>query len=58
MKEAEVYAALAGIFGECFDDATIVLWPETSARDIAGWDSAKEASIIYRAVSAGLGLIV
>ena len=46
MREAKVYAALTAIFGECFGDATIVLRSETSARDIAGWDSAKMVFLI------------
>jgi acyl carrier protein len=46
MKGAELYAALTGIFRECFDDGSIVLAPRTSARDIAGWDSAKMVYLI------------
>jgi len=46
MTEAEVYATLTAMFCDFFGDPTIVLRPETSARDIDGWDSAKMVSII------------
>jgi acyl carrier protein len=46
MSEAEIYQKLTAMFREFFDDSTIVLRPETSARDIDGWDSAKMVTII------------
>jgi acyl carrier protein len=46
MTEAEVYGSLTTMFRDFFDDPTIVLRPETAARDIEGWDSAKMVSII------------
>lgn len=46
MSEADVYAALTEIFRDCFDDDAIVLRAATSARDIAGWDSAKMVYLI------------
>jgi acyl carrier protein len=46
MSETEIYQKLTAMFREFFDDPTIVLRPETSARDIDGWDSAKMVTII------------
>ncbi len=46
MTEAEAYAALTGIFRECFSNEALVLKGTTSARDIAGWDSAKMVYLI------------
>jgi acyl carrier protein len=46
MNEAAVYRELTGIFRDLFDDPTIVLRAETSARDIEDWDSARMVSII------------
>jgi acyl carrier protein len=46
MTEPEVYAALTGIFRECFNDETLVLKGTTSARNIANWDSAKMVYLI------------
>ena len=46
MSEAEIYRRLTGIFHELFGDSSIVLTAETSARDIADWDSARMVSII------------
>ena len=46
MTEQEVYTRLTAMFRDFFDDPAIVLRPETVARDIEGWDSAKMVSII------------
>lgn len=46
MTEAEVYDKLTVIFREFFDDPALVLGPETSPRDIDGWDSAKTVAIL------------
>jgi acyl carrier protein len=46
VTEAEIYAALTGIFRDVFGDPAIVLSAETSARDIEDWDSARMVSII------------
>ena len=46
MKGSEILAALTGIFRAVLDDDTIVLKPETTARDIAGWDSMSNISIM------------
>jgi acyl carrier protein len=39
---------LQEIFRELFDDDNIVLTDETSARDIAGWDSLANVKLIVR----------
>jgi acyl carrier protein len=41
-----IYERLTSIFRGIFEDNTIVLQPETSASDIAGWDSFNNASLI------------
>ncbi|KIZ47876.1 MULTISPECIES: acyl carrier protein [Rhodopseudomonas] len=39
MNRAMIYETLTGIFRDVFDDETIILQPQTTAREIAGWDS-------------------
>ncbi len=39
MDEAQIYSRLAEIFEDVFDDDTIQLTPELSAKDVDGWDS-------------------
>ena len=46
MTEAEIYAALDEVFRDVFLRDDIVLTPELSARDVAGWDSFKQIDII------------
>jgi acyl carrier protein len=46
MPEAEIYAALEEIFQDVFLRDDITLKPETTAKDIAGWDSFKQIEII------------
>ena len=46
INDQEIYARLTAIFHEIFQDKTIVLHPETSESDIAGWDSFSNASLI------------
>lgn len=46
MTEEEIYAQLTEIFRDAFGDAAIELRPETTAADVAGWDSVKMISII------------
>jgi acyl carrier protein len=46
VNDAEIYAELTEIFHEAFDDDGIVLQPEMTAADIAGWDSVKMVTII------------
>jgi acyl carrier protein len=46
IADQEIYARLAPIFQQIFEDRTIILHPETSQADIAGWDSFSNASLI------------
>jgi acyl carrier protein len=39
MDKPQIYARLADIFEEVFDDDTIQVTPELSAKDVDGWDS-------------------
>jgi acyl carrier protein len=39
MDEAQIFSRLAEIFEDVFDDDTIKLTPELSAKDVDGWDS-------------------
>jgi len=45
MQEPEIYERLAQIFRDVFDDDSIVLTPETTAEDIAEWDSFNHMNI-------------
>jgi acyl carrier protein len=44
--EAEIYAALTGIFHDVFMREDLVLNPELTARQVPGWDSFKQIEII------------
>lgn len=46
MDSAEILKKLEAIFREILGDATLVLQPELTAADIAGWDSFNNASLI------------
>ena len=46
ITDQEIYCRLTGIFHEIFEDRTIVVRPETSEADIAGWDSFSNAALI------------
>jgi acyl carrier protein len=46
MQDAEITEGLTEIFHDLFGDDSIVLTPETSAKDIKGWDSIKHISLI------------
>jgi len=39
MDEPQIYARLAQIFEDVFDDDSVKLTPELSAKDVDGWDS-------------------
>jgi acyl carrier protein len=41
-----IYQKMTSIFRSLFEDNTIILRPETSESDIAGWDSFNNASLI------------
>jgi acyl carrier protein len=46
MDKTEIYAQLTDLFRELFSNDDIVLTPETSAKDIEGWDSFNHLSVI------------
>ncbi len=46
MTEAEIYATLTDLFHDVFSDDSLVLTPQTSADQVAGWDSVKMVTII------------
>lgn len=39
MDEPQIYARLAEIFRDVFDEDSIAVAPELSAKDVDGWDS-------------------
>jgi acyl carrier protein len=39
MNEDAIWQRLTAVFHDVFDDDSIVIGPETTARDIEGWDS-------------------
>jgi acyl carrier protein len=39
MDEPQIYARLAALFEDVFDDESIVLTPQLTAKDVSGWDS-------------------
>jgi acyl carrier protein len=39
MDDAAIYQRLSDIFHDIFDDDSIVVTPELSAKDVNGWDS-------------------
>ncbi len=46
MDTASIYRQLTDIFRDVFDDEGIVLTPDTTAADIADWDSANHVNLI------------
>jgi acyl carrier protein len=46
MAEADIYASLKNIFQDVFLRDDIVLTPQTTAKDVDGWDSFKQIEII------------
>jgi acyl carrier protein len=49
MQQPEIYAKLTDIFHDVFDDDSIVLRPEMSAKDLDGWDSFNNINLIVAA---------
>ena len=39
MNEDDIWQRLTGVFRDVFDDDSVVIRPETTAKDIEGWDS-------------------
>ncbi len=46
MGDAAIYDALNEIFRDAFADDSIALSSETTAKDVDGWDSAMQVSLI------------
>jgi acyl carrier protein len=46
MDEPTIYARLAEIFQDVFDEDSIELTPELSAKDVDGWDSLTHIRLI------------
>jgi acyl carrier protein len=46
MDDAQVYARLAEVFQNVFDEDDIELTPELSAKDVEGWDSLTHLRLI------------
>jgi acyl carrier protein len=46
MDEPEIYARMSHIFKNVFDEDSIELRPELSARDVDGWDSLTHIRLI------------
>ena len=46
MDESHIYARLAEIFQDVFDEDSIEVTPELSAKDVEGWDSLTHIRLI------------
>lgn len=46
MDEARIYARLAEIFQDVFDESSIQVTPDLSAKDVDGWDSLTHIRLI------------
>ena len=46
MDEAQIYSRLVEIFEDVFDEDTIKITPELSAKDVDGWDSLTHIRLI------------
>ena len=46
MDDAQIYSRLARVFREVFDDETIELTPQLTAKDVDGWDSLTHIRLI------------
>ena len=46
MTEESILKELTGVFHQIFDDDSIVLTPDTTADDVAEWDSMAHVSLI------------
>ncbi|MDH7639199.1 acyl carrier protein [Sphingomonas oryzagri] len=49
MTKAEIYDNLAEVMRDVFDDDTIAISSQTTAQDIAGWDSQAHVMLIVAA---------
>ncbi|MGA9670284.1 MAG: acyl carrier protein [Terracidiphilus sp.] len=46
MDESQIYTKLASIFEDVFDDDSIEITPQLSAKDVDGWDSLTHIRLI------------
>jgi len=46
MEEPQIYARLEGIFQDVFDEDSIIVTPQLSAKDVDGWDSLSHIRLI------------
>jgi acyl carrier protein len=46
MDDAQIYLRLAGVFNQVFDDETIEVTPQLTAKDVDGWDSLTHIRLI------------
>jgi len=46
MQESEIYARLTQAFHDIFDDNSIVLKPEMTAKDVQDWDSFNHINLV------------
>lgn len=46
MDEEQIYARLEGVFQDVFDEDSIKVTPELSAKDVDGWDSLSHIRLI------------
>ncbi len=46
MQESQIYARLNEIFADVFDEDSINVTPELSAKDVDGWDSLSHIRLI------------
>jgi acyl carrier protein len=46
MSDEAIYGELTEIFHEVFDDESLVLNPQMTAKDVKGWDSFKQVEIL------------
>lgn len=49
MTEQQIYTELTGVFHDVFDDDTLVLRPDLTAKDVPGWDSFAHINLIVAA---------
>jgi acyl carrier protein len=46
MDDAQIYSRLARVFNDVFDDETIELTPQLTAKEVDGWDSLTHIRLI------------
>jgi acyl carrier protein len=46
MDEQQIYAQLSTVFEDVFDDDSVELTPQLSAKDVNGWDSVSHIRLI------------